>query len=247
MLREKSCGVVPFHEVDGEIRYLVISSAVTKREHWEFPKGGVEEGEREIETALRELREETGVSDVELVPGYREPIRYIYRRAEGLVFKQVVYFLGRVKDPRITPRQEEVKDYRWATFEEAKALLRHGNARELLMRSHAFLTGQPLPPRRAGKKRRPSSRKSSGPRPPARGAPRRDAAGAGAPGPRPRMGAPREGERTATARGTGEAGPAMKAARLDRPPAPNGGGMQGERRRRRRRRRRRPPKPPTTD
>src|SRR5690554_2298984 len=82
VLREKSCGVVPFREVDGEIRYLVISSAVTKREHWEFPKGGVEEGEREIETALRELREETGVSAVELLPGYREPIRYIYRRAE---------------------------------------------------------------------------------------------------------------------------------------------------------------------
>jgi|GEM_PF-117021 len=158
VLREKSCGVVPFREVDGQILYLVISSAVTKREHWEFPKGGVEEGEREVETALRELREETGVTDVELLPGYREPIRYIYRRAEGLVFKQVVYFIGRVKDPTIVPRREEVKDYRWATYEEARRLLRHGNARELLYRCHAFITGQPLPPRPKKRRRRRRAR-----------------------------------------------------------------------------------------
>lgn len=142
MLREKSCGVVPFREVDGEIRYLVISSAVTKREHWEFPKGGVEKGEREVETALRELQEETGVSDVRLLPGYREPIRYIYRRPEGLVFKQVIYFIGKVGNPEVTLRLEEAKDFRWATYEEARTLLRHGNARELLYRCHAFITGK---------------------------------------------------------------------------------------------------------
>lgn len=144
MLREKSCGIVPFRQVDGEIRYLVISSAVTKREHWEFPKGGVEKGEREVETALRELEEETGVSDVEILPGYREPIRYIYRRQEGLVFKQVIYFIGRVGDPTVNLRPEEVKDYRWATYDEARTLLRHGNARELLYRCHAFIQGKPI-------------------------------------------------------------------------------------------------------
>src|SRR5690606_32631016 len=125
-------------EVDGEIRYLVISSAVTKREHWEFPKGGVEAGEREIDTALRELWEETGVKDVQVLPGYREPIRYIYRRPEGLVSKQVVYFIGRVGDPTVTLREVEAKDYRWASYEESRKLLRHSNARALLDRCHAF-------------------------------------------------------------------------------------------------------------
>lgn len=145
VLREKSCGIVPFREVDGEIRYLVISSAVTKREHWEFPKGGVEEGEREIETALRELWEETGVKDVRVLPGYREPIRYIYRRPEGLVSKQVVYFIARVSNPAVTLREVEAKDYRWANYEETRKLLRHANARALLERCHAFILGRPLP------------------------------------------------------------------------------------------------------
>ncbi len=147
VLREKSCGVVPFREERGEILYLVISSAVTKREHWEFPKGGVEEGEREIQTALRELREETGVTDVRILPGFREPIRYIYRRPEGLVSKQVVYFIGKVGNPKVVLRLEEAKDYRWANYDETYRLIRHANARILLERCHAFIIGKPMPSR----------------------------------------------------------------------------------------------------
>jgi 8-oxo-dGTP pyrophosphatase MutT (NUDIX family) len=143
VLREKSCGVVPFRKEDTKVLYLVISSALTRREHWEFPKGGVEEGERELDTALRELMEETGVTDVTILRGFREPIHYIYRRPEGLVSKQVVYFLGQVNDPRVVLREVEAKDYRWATYDEAKKLLRHANARSLLDRAHARITGQP--------------------------------------------------------------------------------------------------------
>lgn len=146
MLREKSCGIVPYREEGGVVRYLVVSSAVTRREHWEFPKGGVEEGEREIDTALRELREETGVVDVQLVRGFREPIHYVYRRPEGLISKQVVYFIGVVGDPAVVLREVECKDYRWADFEEARKLLRHSNAKSLLERVHARITGQRAAP-----------------------------------------------------------------------------------------------------
>lgn len=163
MLREKSCGVVPYREEGGKILYLVISSAVTKREHWEFPKGGVEEGEREVQTALRELQEETGVSQVRLLPGFREPIRYIYRRPEGLVSKQVVYFIGKVANPAVTLREVEAKDYRWATYDETYKLIRHANARILLERAHAFITGKPRP---EGQDRRRQARPPPKPPPP---------------------------------------------------------------------------------
>jgi 8-oxo-dGTP pyrophosphatase MutT (NUDIX family) len=145
VLREKSCGVVPYREEEGVVLYLIISSALTRREHWEFPKGGVEAGERELDTALRELSEETGVVAVDIVKGFREPIHYIYRRPEGLVSKQVVYFLGHVRDPKVVLREVEAKDFRWASFEDAKRLLRHANARSLLDRAHARVTGQPPP------------------------------------------------------------------------------------------------------
>lgn len=165
MLREKSCGVVPYRQAEGQVLYLVISSALTRREHWEFPKGGVEEGENETETALRELREETGVSAVELVRGFREPIHYVYRRPEGLISKQVVYFLGLVKDPAVVLRVEECKDYRWATYEEAKKLLRHSNARSLLDRAQGRITGvmpPAAPPSPEGSGQRRKRRRQSG-------------------------------------------------------------------------------------
>lgn len=155
--------MVPYRIEDGEVRYLVISSALTKREHWEFPKGGVEKGEREIQTALRELAEETGVHEVQILPGFREPIRYIYRRPEGLVLKQVVYFVGRVRNPKVTLRLEEAKDYRWARYEEARKLLRHVNARALLERSHAFITGRPVDgPGEARREKREGERQARG-------------------------------------------------------------------------------------
>lgn len=255
MLREKSCGVVPFREEGGRILYLVISSAVTKREHWEFPKGGVEEGEREAETALRELREETGVIDVRLLPGFREPIRYIYRRPEGLVSKQVVYFIGKVGDPRVELRVEEAKDYRWANYDDAYRLLRHSNARILLERCHAFITGKPLPQRqqRRGPQaqgqppgRRPQTGRAAaddrqnGPR--EGGAPTVAPAASGVAA-RP-LSAPPEGERVAaTEAGAGQAG----AGQTTQVSHPGNARPESERRsskrRRRRRRRGKPAKP----
>ena len=230
VLREKSCGIVPFREVDGEIRYLVISSAVTKREHWEFPKGGVEEGEREIETALRELWEETGVKDVRVLPGYREPIRYIYRRPEGLVSKQVVYFIARVGDPSVTLREVEAKDYRWANYAETRKLLRHANARALLERCHAFITGRPLPAQRgagteagdASEAQRRRSRRRRGGRPEGQ----RAEALRGAPAQRPASPTPAPAPPPAVA---AQPAAAPKAAAPD-------GATPAQRRRRRRRR-----------
>lgn len=232
VLREKSCGIVPFREENGEILYLVISSAVTKREHWEFPKGGVEEGERELDTALRELWEETGVRDVQVLSGYREPIRYIYRRPEGLVSKQVVYFIARVGDPTVKLRLEEAKDYRWANYDESRKLLRHSNARALLDRCHAFITGKPLPQRRPGQQRGDEAERRDGPRRPRR---------AGGRGRRPEGGA---------RRGQAPAAPAEKAAVSVATPKPAatpgpapvaaaGAQEAGEAQRRRKRRRRR--------
>ncbi len=236
VLREKSCGIVPFREVDGEILYLVISSAVTKREHWEFPKGGVEEGEREIETALRELWEETGVKEVRVLPGYREPIRYIYRRPEGLVSKQVVYFIARVANPAVKLREVEAKDYRWANYEEARKLLRHANARALLERCHAFITGRPLP---AAKRTQPQQQRAQGAGRPADlegqrrrggGRRRRREGESQRPGPEQQQ-QPQPVE--AQAAGSAQPPPQREA----RPPAPEEAGQRPTQRRRRRRRR----------
>lgn len=61
---------------------------------WDFPKGGVEKGESELQTVLREVEEETGLKRIKIIPGFRKVIEYYYRRGRKNVHKQVVYMLA---------------------------------------------------------------------------------------------------------------------------------------------------------
>lgn len=105
-LLRKSCGVVPFRWRNGEKEYLIL---LQSNHFWSFPKGHMEPGETEEQTALRELREETGLHAA-LVPGIRAVSEYdmqhIGRR------KQVVLFLGEVEG-RMILQESEALDYKW--------------------------------------------------------------------------------------------------------------------------------------
>ena len=65
MSYEKSCGAVVFRKYHGNIELLLIKHVVGG--HWSFPKGHVEAGESERQTALREVREETGLTGIKLM------------------------------------------------------------------------------------------------------------------------------------------------------------------------------------
>lgn len=115
-LMRKSCGVVPYRVADGETQYLIVYEQFSQC--WSLPKGHMEAGETETETALRELFEETGLTaelDTEKNAVIEYPISPIAR-------KQVVFFSGRVSGtPRI--RQGEIERFRWVTAEELKDYL----------------------------------------------------------------------------------------------------------------------------
>src|SRR5437870_12131906 len=64
--RHKSAGVIVFRKEGEECLFLLVLSRLTKRPLWEFPKGGVERGETLSQAALRELIEETGISEAEV-------------------------------------------------------------------------------------------------------------------------------------------------------------------------------------
>ena len=76
MKHEKSCGAICYTREEGAPRVLVICHRYGG--HWAFPKGHVEAGESEEETAMREVREETG-AQVRVRPGYREVTTYSLR------------------------------------------------------------------------------------------------------------------------------------------------------------------------
>lgn len=110
-LFRKSCGVLPYRETEGGREYLIVFEQFSQC--WSLPKGHMEPGESEEQTALRELFEETGLTaelDTSAAATVEYPISPVSR-------KQVVFFLGRVcGTPRV--REGEIERYRWVRAEE---------------------------------------------------------------------------------------------------------------------------------
>ncbi len=131
-MTDASFGVIPFHDSDGERRFLLVHH---KKGHWGFPKGHAEEGETEQQTALRELSEETGVSSCELISDERFIERYTFVNKKGQrIDKTVTFYVGRVDDPTVEVQPEEVQDHAWLTPDDVKARLSFPEARELFGR-----------------------------------------------------------------------------------------------------------------
>jgi bis(5'-nucleosidyl)-tetraphosphatase len=140
----RAAGIVLFRIVDGERKYLVLRSALTRRLVWEFPKGGIEVGESEQQAAERELQEETGVGNgaYTLWPGFREEEHYLFTRTDGderqLVVKRVVYFLAETSEPEIV-LSREAAEFRWLSYWEAQQILRFPEKRRVLEKAEEWL------------------------------------------------------------------------------------------------------------
>jgi len=156
---ERSAGVIPFHRgEDQDIIYLVLHSATVRnpRAKWEFPKGGVEQGESTRETAAREFQEETGLRNWAFQDGFERSLSYTYIRRGRKVVKTVTYYLVEVQPP-IEPVQSEehVADqhghwHHWGGFEEINRLLYHAKIRQVFAEAESWLRGgrQPISPSR---------------------------------------------------------------------------------------------------
>lgn len=134
IINEKSCGVIIFHK-GLEREYLILHYS---EGHWDFPKGHVEIGEDEKQTALRELREETGIAEVSFQEGFREKIDYFYTRGGRKYHKNVYFYLAGTREKEVKLSHEHI-NYRWLPYKEAQKLVTHENAKELLRKAEEFL------------------------------------------------------------------------------------------------------------
>jgi len=130
---EKSCGAVIYRESNNEYKFLIISN--NSDGHWGFPKGHVEEGENEKETAAREVYEETGLQ-VEFIEGFR--IRDEYSLKEN-VMKEVIFFLSKANSSEVNIQLSEVRDYKWVNLEEANKLIEYMSSKKTLVQACEFL------------------------------------------------------------------------------------------------------------
>jgi len=123
-MQEKAYGVIPFYRGEQGLEVLVIHQYGSSGDMlWTFPKGRGENDETPIETALRELKEETSLK----LDSYDETkpfsTAYSFMRKGVLVEKVSTYFIGFVSDKTVTIQPEEVKEALWLSPAEARERL----------------------------------------------------------------------------------------------------------------------------
>ena len=133
MTYEKSCGALVYRRFHGNTELLLIKHA--NGGHWSFPKGHVEEGETEIETARREIKEETGV-DVIIDTTFREVVTYSPKKDTQ---KDVIYFIARATTFDYTPQEEEVSQVKWVEINRAQSFLTYDNDKQLVNKAKAVI------------------------------------------------------------------------------------------------------------
>ncbi len=133
MQYEKSCGAVIYRKFHGNTELLLIKHV--NGGHWSFPKGHVEAGETEEETAKREIMEETGL-EVVLDTSFREVVSYSPKKDTK---KDVIYFLAKAVNYDFTPQQEEIAQIRWVEINRTQSVLSYDNDKQLAAKAKPFI------------------------------------------------------------------------------------------------------------
>jgi len=133
---ERSAGTVLFRLEDSEPLYLTLHYTAG---HWDFPKGNIEKGEKEKDTVIREVKEETGIDKIYFLDNFRRIIRYYYKRSEKvLVKKEVIFYLAYTPIKEVKLSFEHI-GFDWLKFPEALERLTFKNSKELLKEAHNYV------------------------------------------------------------------------------------------------------------
>ncbi len=133
MPQEFSAGLIAFKRAE-TLKFLLLKYPGG---YWGFPRGNVEEGENSRETAIREFKEETGLSQKKIFEGFKHRIEYFYRREGQTIHKDVVFYLAEAEEGDV--KLAEHTGYGWFSFEEAMEKLKFRNNKEALEKASQFL------------------------------------------------------------------------------------------------------------
>lgn len=140
---EVSCGGVPIYlnknEKENPLYLLVQHNGPFK--YWAFPKGRQKEGESYKETAIREIREETGQSKFKIIKRLISDSIYFPKRGKKTIVKKVVFYLVRFysKNIKLSP---EHTNCQWVTYENALSLLTFEDYQRVLRESHEIIMSE---------------------------------------------------------------------------------------------------------
>lgn len=136
MALEFSCGIVPVRK--GKTGWSVLLIQHGSAHYWGFPKGHGEPGESALETASRELFEETHLNVKKLISETKLETTYFFVKAGTTIRKTVFFFVAEVSG-KLELQAEELSDARWMSFAEAEKLITYDTDRTILKKAHAVL------------------------------------------------------------------------------------------------------------
>ena len=132
---QNSAGFILF-KGDGNRKYLLLKHGI---DYWNFPKGKLESGESDLDAAKRELNEETGITNIEIIDGFEDTFGYSFLVKEGLIKKVVKIFLAKYLKGSINLYNEH-EEYEWFVFEDALNILKFNNIRNSLKVADKYLS-----------------------------------------------------------------------------------------------------------
>ena len=135
MIEETSAGIVLFRRENSKNLFLLLHYPSG---HWDFVKGKMEKEESIQQTAIRETKEETGVTDIRFIDDFEEWIEYNFQYKGELVHKKVVFFLAETKESKITISDEHL-DFTWMDYATAMEKTTFDNAKIVLTRAQELL------------------------------------------------------------------------------------------------------------
>ncbi|MBR5420082.1 MAG: NUDIX domain-containing protein [Lachnospiraceae bacterium] len=142
MANEKSCGAIVFTYENNVRKYVILRGTGIYKAYCGFPGGHMEEGESERETAIREVKEETGL-DVVLYDDFRTTDEHaLAREGRPNNRKENVYFLAEYHDQKPKAQESEVSEIVLMDYHEALESFQYEASRRELTEAEEFLNGR---------------------------------------------------------------------------------------------------------
>jgi 8-oxo-dGTP pyrophosphatase MutT (NUDIX family) len=135
MKKEISAGIILYNNKHDERQFLVLKYPGG---HWDFVKGKMEKLEDTQQTAIRETNEETGITDIKFIDGFKEEISYTFFINNEEINKKVIFYLAKTNSTEIKISEEHL-DFIWLNFKEAIDKITYQNARAILTKANNLL------------------------------------------------------------------------------------------------------------
>lgn len=143
MSQEISAGIIIYRNTSEGKKFLLLYHG---GRYWNFPKGKLDVGEKSFRAALREVREETGLSerDLKFKEFFKAYDRFVFMRQKQKVFKTVMYYLAETNEEEIKISKEH-NGYGWFLYRDALRMLLYPNLKNNLKRAYTVISRGGLP------------------------------------------------------------------------------------------------------